>query len=211
MKVRKLSLIVIVALLLLLIVASLVYEKGEQAAEERSAYALSPNEVELLQEGDVILRRGYGMVSRMIATKMEGRYELSHCGVVVERAGQKWVVHTVSSSLSETDGMQIHRLEEFVRQSKAESIVVARPRNAAGPRLAERCLHYLAEEVPFDHDFDIEDASSFYCSELIWRSLDECCGVDGLAGRYDDPIDYYSFDAFLNPEIFDIVLNHQGQ
>ncbi|MGF1566040.1 MAG: YiiX/YebB-like N1pC/P60 family cysteine hydrolase [Flavobacteriales bacterium] len=183
-------------------------EQSETIAERESQYRLPKEQRALLRHGDIILRRGYGMVSRMIATRLEGVYALSHCGVVIERDSRFYVVHTVSSNVSDFDGMQIHSLDEFVRQSKPGSIAVTRLNDSLDVAILIReSLRFLEAQVPFDHDFDLHDASTLYCSEMIWRALKEGGGHDIYAGLYDEEGAWYSFDAFFNRAYFTEVFN----
>lgn len=187
------------------------FERAEVYAEEHSTYALTSEELAQLKHGDVILRRGYGMVSRIISNQLKGDYNLSHCGVVVERDSQLFVVHTVSSNVSEIDGMQVHPIAEFIRQSRPQSVVVNRlidPK--ARLLLAEGALEYLKAEILFDHNFDITDSTHLYCSEMIWRSLKNKAGIDIFEGLYDEEGAWYTFDTFFNPSYFETVINHHG-
>jgi hypothetical protein len=173
-------------------------------------YALLSEEVALLQEGDIILRRGSGMVSDIIARLLNEKYELSHCGIVVELQDELWVVHSVSNSVSEVDGMQVHRLQDFVGQSLPNSVVVSRLHTIQdGTRIAEKAIQYLQREVPFDHHFDLRDTSAFYCSELIWRIILDEYGLDIFKDALDAEKGYYHLSNFLDPECFEVVLDHQ--
>ncbi len=208
MIVRKIVLI-LGAVVLIVVVGALVYEGAETYAESHSGYQLTEDEIRVLRHGDVIMRRGYGMVSRIIANQLEGSYNLSHCGVIVERDNELYVVHTVSSNVSEIDGMQVHPIAEFVRQSRPQSIVVNRlVDEQASVLLAEGALEYLREAVLFDHNFDINDSTHLYCSEMIWRSLKNKAGIDLFEGLYNEEGAWYTFDTFFNPKYFTNVINH---
>lgn len=183
-------------------------DRSETIAERESQYRLPKEQRALLRHGDIIMRRGYGMVSRMIATRLEGAYNLSHCGVVIERERRLYVLHTVSSNVSDIDGVQIQPLDDFVRQSKPGSIAVTRLIDSSDVSILIReSLRYLEAQVPFDHNFDLHDASTLYCSELLWRSLKEGGGHDIYSGLYDQEGAWFSFDAFFNPEYFTEVFN----
>ena len=183
-------------------------DRSETIAEQESQYRLPKEQRALLRHGDIIMRRGYGMVSRMIATRLEGAYNLSHCGVVIERERRLYVLHTVSSNVSDIDGVQIQPLDDFVRQSKPGSIAVTRLIDSSDVSILIReSQRYLEAQVPFDHDFDLHDASTLYCSELLWRSLKEGGGHDIYTGLYDEEGAWFSFDAFFNPEYFTEVFN----
>lgn len=173
-------------------------------------YALSMEETALLQDGDIILRRGHGMVSDMIAKLLAEPFDISHCGVIAERDGELWVVHSVSNNVSDFDGMQAHRLPVFVRQSKPGSVIVTRLRTDDDRTgIARKARHYLRQQLPFDHHFDRQDSTHIYCSELVWRILRDEYGLDILDGVVEDRLSPFRFAHLMDPRWFDVVLNHQ--
>lgn len=180
-------------------------------SEARAPYRLTAAEVALLEPGDVILRRGSGIVSDFIAQVLKEPHDVSHCGIIARHDSALWVIHAVSSSLSDFDGMQAHRLQAFVGQSKPGSVVVSRLRTDRDRGLiAERAKGYLRRLVPFDHAFDLEDSSTIYCSELVWRILRDEYGVDVFDAPADgDEVGRYRFERFLDTARFAIVLDHQ--
>jgi hypothetical protein len=173
-------------------------------------YALTPAEMALLKNGDFILRRGSGMVSDMIAKVLNEEYDISHCGLVVERPDGFWVVHSVSNNVSDQDGMQAHRLADFVQQSNPGSIVVTRfitEDDNAG--LSRRAVDHLRRKVPFDHKFDLADTTSIYCSELLWRIVRDEYGVDVFQEAADAERKYFGFSNFFDPRWFQVIVDHQ--
>ncbi|MBK9175820.1 MAG: hypothetical protein IPM46_05670 [Flavobacteriales bacterium] len=186
----------------------LVGAETEGAAIER--YSLTNDEVALLQDGDLILRRGHGWVSDVIANVLKEEYDLSHCGIIAEHEGGLWVIHSVSNSVSDSDGMQAHRLQAFVSQSKHGSVVVTRlrtDRDRSG--IALRAKHYLRRKVPFDHRFDRNDTTSLFCSELIARILQDGYGLAVFDSTESDLAVSGRFMRFLDSERFEMVLDHQ--
>jgi hypothetical protein len=204
----KISLLTVGLIAVALVAAAWMFEKKEQRAERNSRYALTRTEMELLREGDIIMRKGYGMVSNIIAEQLQEERAISHCGIVVKDEDGLGVIHTVSSSISDVDGIQHHSLSQFVRESKPGSIVVVRLRDLEdGSRIGQRTRHFLSQAITFDHKFDLLDSSQFYCSELVWRVLMDAEKVDIFEGRYDE-FNYYAFDRLLNPQYFEIILDH---
>jgi uncharacterized protein YycO len=198
-----LGLCVLIALLAL---ALGVMESRELRTEARSAYALPEEALSRIQPGDIIMRRGYGVLSNMIATRINTENGLTHCGIVVRYKGDLHVVHTLSSSVSDRDGVQMHALPAFIRSSHPGSIAVSRIRfEEAREALIDGAWQYLRARAPFDHSFDLFDDTSLYCSELIWRCLKDRAGIDIYEGLYDQAHAWYSFDAFFNPALFDPV------
>jgi hypothetical protein len=192
------------------VVTAVIYEESEIKAEQHSQYQLTPDECALLKPGDIVLRRGYGLVSRMIATKLEGRYALSHCGVVVEVNSKLHVVHCLSSDYSEIDGVQAHELQAFIKQSRPGSVVVNRLNDSTLHQpFVNAILRYLNEQRKFDHDFDIFENEAIYCSELVWLALKDAANLDVYEDLYDTDHGWYSFDALFNESHFSTILNHQ--
>lgn len=190
----------------------------QQRSEKRdvSVYVLSDSEKALLQEGDIILRHGQGFVSNMIVKSLKEELPLSHVGIITrQESGKLMVVHSVSRSVSDYDGVQMEDLDRFVRESLANSLVVVRYKALdqvqEGPQLLSRRAHYyLKQRVPFDHSFDFDDDSRFFCTELVGRVFEDVFGDDILMLSFSGRgmLDRLKFEAFFNPQVFEVILNH---
>ena len=107
-RVFKISLIVVFLLILTGLFSIVAKEKRSNREQFFSTYSLSDEEVDLLQDGDIILRKGYGIVSENIAKYLDEEYVISHCGIVVKsQKGNYFVIHSVSGRLPEDDGVQV--------------------------------------------------------------------------------------------------------
>lgn len=179
-------------------------------------YYFKPNEKALLQEGDIIMRRGYGVVSSMISNMNDATYNLSHCAIVVKEPDGKFaVIHSVSSDLSDIDGVQKQGLDRFTNESLPQTIVVIRHKGGdtlIGHQIALAANEYLKQEIKFDHHFDLSDSSTFYCSELIYRVYGDVFQKDCFPERYltNHPT-FLTFPAFMDSSKFDLIINHQGE
>lgn len=152
-----------------------IYDLSSEQEHFFSTYHLSQAELDSIHDGDIILRHGYGFVSDMIVEKLKEEYPLSHCAIISKDSlGKCYVIHSVSQSLTDIDGVQQQNLNDFVKDSKPNSIIVVRylPKiNKAPSDISKRAKQYLNKGITFDNSFDIHDSSSFYCSELIWRVI----------------------------------------
>ena len=188
-----------------------VYNHHNKQEHFFSDYSLTKSEIDSLQDGDILLRHGYGMVSDIIVNTLNEKYDISHCAVLVKDSNQLNVIHTVSQSLSDFDGMQIQSLKRFVSDSKKNSIMVVRFKNKNNSLISEFAKYYLSRKVPFDNDFDIEDSSKLYCTEFIWRVLENSYSInikeDILKNK--NKLNRYKFDIFWDTAYFQIVINHQ--
>lgn len=179
-------------------------------------YLLKKEELILLQEGDIIMRRGYGVVSSMISNMNDAPYNLSHCGFIIqEKDSTLSVIHSVSSDLSQIDGVQKQPFSRFTRESVPGTIVVIRHKGGdpeIGHQVANAAKVYLADEIKFDHHFDLSDSSTFYCSELIYRVYGDVFKKDCFPERLktNHPT-FLTFPAFVDSSKFDLIINHQGE
>jgi hypothetical protein len=175
-------------------------------------YTLSEKEYHEIQEGDIILRHGYGLVSDLIVEQLKEKYDISHCAIVVKTDTGLAVIHSVSSSVSNIDGMQAQDLKSFIEESQYNSVVVIRYKSKIGKSnaaIGRKAQYYLAQKIPFDEAFDINDSTEFYCTELLWKVILNEYGDDIMAGKNNVRKDHLRFDTFLDTTKFDIIINHQ--
>jgi hypothetical protein len=175
-------------------------------------YSLSEKEYNEIQEGDIILRHGYGLVSDLIVEQLKEKYDISHCAIVVKTDTGLAVIHSVSSSVSNIDGMQAQEMKSFIEESQYNSVVVIRYRHKPdkpNASIGRKAKDYLSQKIPFDEAFDIADSTEFYCTELLWKVILNEYGDDIMAGKNNLRKDHLRFDTFLDTTKFDVIINHQ--
>ncbi len=189
------------------------YEHISQQKQKKTHYYLSDKEVSLLKEGDIILRHGYGLVSDLIVESLREKYDISHCAILAKDSlGKFIVIHSVSSTVSDVDGVQWQYLQPFIHDSKKNTVVVVRYKGKTDEErkaIADRAKYYLTKKIPFDNSFDIFDTTEYYCNELIWKIFKDVYHTDIYGeklnmGKYE----YMKFDTFLDSTKFDILINH---
>lgn len=189
------------------------YDYQSLQDQQASNYRLSRDEVALIQDGDIILRHGYGLVSDMIVERLNENYDLSHCGILCKEKDSIFIIHSVSSSVSPDDGVQTQGLSAFVHDAQKNSIVIIRYKNegASGSNagISRRARAYLKQKISFDHSFDLSDSTDFYCTELIWKCIYNEYHDEFFTEHYDQRNDFLRFDLLLDTTKFDIIVNHQ--
>lgn len=191
------------------VVSVLVFSKEDKKL--RNAHdRLTKRELSLLRPGDIIMRQGFGMVSDMISNTLDEDYRISHCGIVAhDSVGRLRVIHSVSSSLSDWDGVQDVNMKGFFLESKQNSLIIVRFRDTNDVPLAElanTAQSYLDRRVPFDEKFDITEQETMYCSEMIWSAILETYGFD----IYPDKTSAVAtkFTPFFDTTHFAVIINH---
>lgn len=178
----------------------------------QSITRLQPEDMLLLQEGDFILRRGFGFFSDWIARRLnDSHIDVTHAGILVRHQDQWHVIHSLSSDVNPVDGMQIQDLKTFLRYSMPDKIIVTRAKNMHSDhpqQIVERARYYLDKQVPFDHQGNYEDDDKLYCSELIWRILEKDLKLVHLPQEeaVRDRL-FYSMNALYDEHYFDIIIN----
>ncbi|KAA6349667.1 hypothetical protein EZS27_002905 [termite gut metagenome] len=158
----------------------------------------------LFCEGDIVFRRGTGLISRMVLTT-DKRGSYSHVGILVKDENQWKIVHAVPGEPNfkgDPDRVKMEDIKDFLSWEKAKAGIVMRMKdNEAGHiRAAKNAIRLFHSNILFDHDYNLQDSSKMYCTELIdyvfkQEGIDLTEGrrtqinVPGLSGAYILPND----------------------
>ncbi len=139
----------------------------------------------LLQEGDLIFRRGQGVTSRAVLIYDRGA-GFSHVGMVVHVDDNPKIIHiTPGESLGGNDVVRRETLSEFLTVASPTAVTVRRASdNAIGREAARFATRYYEEAVPFDAGFSLSDSTRMYCTELVWRAY-LAAGADLIDGHFN--------------------------
>jgi hypothetical protein len=176
-------------------------------------YEIATTEFKELQEGDIVLRQGYGYFSRAIAKYQEAEYPVTHCGMLVEEGNGFAVIHALSSSFSDFDGVQKQSLRRFLNESVPNTLMVVRFKGdtTIQQALVTQANTFLAQEIPFDHEFDRHDSTKMYCTELFRNIFLATLDEDIFQFQLDRTnSDYYDVTTFLDTVFFQRIINHHS-
>lgn len=131
-----------------------------------------------LQSGDIILKRGKGVVSNIIVQLLKEKIPISHCGIISCSKDSTYIIHSIASELSEKDGLQTILLSDFLKDYQENTLFVIRHKSDINNRLQieQNAQNYLANKIPFDYKFDILNKDEIYCSELVYHVLMDTYG-----------------------------------
>lgn len=157
-----------------------------ESLEEPRSSALAFEDV-VFESGDVIFRRGTGLVSRAVLS-VDARSRFSHIGIIHLVAGEPLVIHaSPGTSLADPTKIMIEPMADFFAADQTLAAALYRPRKdyrEAGEQAAAIAYGYVLEERLFDVAFSLETAEALYCTELVWRSYLEA-GLDLVGGKLD--------------------------
>jgi hypothetical protein len=176
--------------------------------KEQVVAKLEFQDTTLLQDGDIILRRGFGDISDKVMETFNEPYGITHCGVL-RRKGTAWMVINCESN-PQYVGMQEEELFKFVRNSHPNSILVSRLK--ASQHEKELFLswmeYYIKENRQFDYLFNDKDTTELYCSEVIDLALQKTFEQQILVKRLDNGvISAPHFENFYDTTHFKLIIN----
>ncbi len=176
----------------------------EPTTTEEPLETLNAEELALLREGDFVFRLGYGMVSFFLETQT-GASGVSHIGVLVKDTLDFFVIHSISGSMAELDGVQKVSLNDFLFEAKPHSFVATRLKNSNGELIANEARRLLAKRVPFDMSFDIKDTTQLFCSEMINFILQKTHNTE----VFSQEATQFPFTGFFDTSKFEILVDRR--
>jgi uncharacterized protein YycO len=123
--------------------------------------------IPVLRDGDIICRLGDRIWSLVFKEFSPNDKRYSHLGIVVIQDGEIKIVNAEGSREENNDKVQIVSLKEFLQF--ARNIGIYRAKEIDGNSISAAALEYV--DRPFDWDFDMDDDSKLYCSELLYVTL----------------------------------------
>jgi hypothetical protein len=121
-----------------------------------------------IQAGDFIFQHLPGPLTEMIAAVTHSDY--SHCGIVVRKTGQ-WFVLEAIEPVSWTP------LNKWIARGEGAHVTIVRlkpPYRQYIPRIIQEAEHYVGR--PYDMQYEWDD-SAIYCSELIYKAVWKGAGI----------------------------------
>ncbi|GIJ97867.1 hypothetical protein CAPN001_24360 [Capnocytophaga stomatis] len=187
-------------------------QENKLIKQNQTITRLTQEDLKKIRQGDIILRRGYGFFSDLIAKKLnDSVFDVTHSGILYLKGNQWWVIHSLSSDASDTDGMQEQSLEQFLKGSMPEKIIVVRPKSInveEGQQIVNQAKYYLERRIPFDRMGIIDEPSQMYCTELIWQILETDLKLISLPKDLKQRKDlFYSMTGTYDDKYFDIIIN----
>lgn len=165
-----------------------------------------------LQTGDLVFRRGESRESRAVTT-VDRNSDYTHVGVVMNVDGRWMVLHAVPNERAtkqEQDSVKLEPVSTFFRSDRAVKGGVYRyslmPEDTM--RLLDYGLDINGRHLLFDGQFDLEDTTAFYCTELVWFLYQQALHIDLSEERrhhlplFPDLI--FCSDIFQNPQLKEV-------
>ena len=172
--------------------------------------AEAPTQVDVesqFQPGDLIFRRGTGIVSDFARNFSSGERRFSHVGLVAERDRHQVVVHAIYDRQLNRDGVVSDSVVEFLDGTADWALYRVALPDSRRERIADVALEILDKGLPFDNQFSLVSADSLYCTEFIWRVVNDVAGRELIRPSIasNDTKIVAIWDVYSGPEMQKVV------
>ena len=173
-------------------------------------YSELPFNENLLEEGDIILRRGSGMLSNYIIKKLNDSLPVSHCGIITKKDNEIVVIHSILSEEKGIKGITSEPINDFIAEGLLNTLVIVRPKQTKQfkKEFVEKAHILLSKNIPFDPMFDINSSDKMYCTEIVWKISKDLLGKDIFHKKVPaNNTELLGFDSFFNPAYFEVIFS----
>lgn len=194
---RRAALVILLLLTLLFTVRTIGLSGSHQAVKVSTKVLSKPLDTSPLKSGDIIMRRGRGVISDMLAVSSVHDKRFSHAGIL-QPVGSTWfVVHMIGGEGVKQDGLRFDRVQDFISEANASDWAVYRLTDSDSIRQAlQGEIDRLRQTKPaFDSRFSWETDDSYYCTELVSKAYSRAS-----QGRISLPLTYFQGIPYVSCE-----------
>jgi hypothetical protein len=140
----------------------------------------------LLRDGDIVIRRGVGPDSYMLAEMNRDDKTWSHCGIVLMEHGYPFVYHSIGGEDNPDERLRRDSASFFFSPTRNTHIGIVRYDlgvNEQG-KLDDIVRNYYRARPRFDIKFDLSTDDRLYCSEFVYKAVNAATGDSSYIKPY---------------------------
>ena len=200
----KLFIVIGVILFLAVVIGVFIIIRNKKTKEEEFKTIDSSVVMPYLKDGDIILRLGDGPWSPAFRDMSLTDKRFSHLGIVRIDDGNISIINSVGYLTNKKKGVEAKTLEEFLSVAKVAGVF--RANFVEGSKISDKAVEYV--NCPFDWDFDLNDDSKIYCTELLYAVLKYYALENYLTTIYIEKIkkEIVPLDSISNSAAFDEII-----
>ncbi|MDD2451493.1 MAG: YiiX/YebB-like N1pC/P60 family cysteine hydrolase [Dysgonamonadaceae bacterium] len=128
-------------------------------------------DLNLLKNGDMVFRRGYGADSTVAMNFSEGEKRYSHAGIIFIDSNNTYVIHSEEDEEYGQNGVFKEKIDEFLSNSPVWAVYRLDITKEEQLALVELALTSEKNHILFDDNFNLKDDQKMYCSEFIYKTV----------------------------------------
>ncbi len=141
--------------------------------------------IALMRTGDLLLRTGRDMTSRIFREMNQVDKTYSHAGLVVVENGYPFVYHSIGGEDNPDERLRRDSASFFISSVFNTGFGIARYQlsDSAINQLVSSVYQKFEMRPLFDMDFDLSTDDKLYCSEFVYKVMLEVTGDTGYIPR----------------------------
>lgn len=155
-----------------------------------------------INSGDIIFRNGTDEVSRAARSMNRKDTSFSHCGFVYKENDSFFVYHAIGGIYNPDQKLKREQLESFCNPAENDAVGIYRftLNKEEEEKLNKIVKSYFKAGLKFDLFFNFQSDDVMYCSEFVFKSLNQSKKGDLTKYVRQDTIPYgvTTDDIFLN-------------
>ncbi len=157
---------------------------------------------QLIKNGDIIFRNGIDDVSRAARSMNRTDTSFSHCGILSREHDSIFVYHAIGGIYNPSQKLKRELIDSFCNPSENDALGIYRYnlKKQEEEKLGSIVKSYFNAGLKFDLYFNFQSDDVMYCSEFVFKSLNQ--SMNGLLTKYvrmdTIPFGVTTDDIFLN-------------
>lgn len=140
------------------------------------------------RDGDIVFQHLPSKLGSVICEVTDS--PLSHCGMIVHRGGEPWVLEAVGP-------VRYIRLAKWLKQGDRGRFAQMRVKEASGEQIAAAIREAeLLLGRPYDIQYEL-DEEKIYCSELVYKAYERGAGIEVGSREILGDLNWRSQEAFI--------------
>ena len=156
----------------------------------------------LIRDGDVIFRNGNDEVSRVARSMNRKDTSFSHCGLLFRENDTVFVYHAIGGIYNPGQKLKREPIDSFCNPKENSALGIYRfSLTTDEEKKLDKVVHgYYKAGLPFDLYFNFQSDDAMYCSEFVFKSLNQ--SKNGALTKYvrldTIPFGVTTDDIYLN-------------
>lgn len=139
----------------------------------------------LLHTGDLLVRRGDDMTSYMLSQLNMQDQTYSHCGLVMVENGYPFVYHSIGGEDNPDQALRRDSAQLWCSPANNHAFAAFRYAlaDSINDKLVKSVRGFYKERIKFDMSFDMETDDRLYCSEMIYKAIEQATGGNSFIAQ----------------------------
>ena len=158
-----------------------------------------------LKTGDIVLRKGKGLISQWYAGMSQRDPYFSHAGIVLNLNDTVRIISCTQDH--EPSGLICEMPDQFLNHKIVEAYSVYRPAFTSHQlqRIMAELQNDLLHPYPFDSNYELNERKSYYCTEYIYQMIHRIAPEVNLTSSSIDNWNYIAPDDLYVNAGFELV------